>query len=118
MKKLPKYLISQNNLIDNRIYLIHTRKPRFFGEVLKFETATQFDRYQLNPPDDNFCIVNGQPTFVGTRTKIGTAIFAMYVIDFIDEPGDGELPMHGQTIENGLMARTGDWLHNYFKTNI
>lgn len=113
--KPPKFLICKNEMVDlNQSFLYHTQKPRFFGKLIEFNELTEFENYLKNPPKTDFCTVNGASAFVGTRTVVNDKIVALCVLNFFDEPGD-EIPNNGDMIQGGLMARTGDWIHAYYK---
>jgi hypothetical protein len=114
MKKLPKYLITSNYLVSDRIYMVHTQLPKFIGEVLKFNSKPEFERWQIGAIDKLTCKINDFEAFVGTHTTKGKEIIAMYVIEFLDDPSENDLPLKGEIMKGGLMARTGDWLYTYF----
>jgi hypothetical protein len=113
MEKLPKYTIIESS---GKLILNHNRFPRFIGEIQVFKSLPDFEKYQLNPPKDHFCTIDGQCVFIGTRTELNGTIITMHVTEFLDIPAKRDLPLNGD-IRGGLMARTGDWLYSYFKDN-
>lgn len=117
MSKIPKFLLCKNDAAQpGALFLFHTQRPRFVGKIVIFDQLQDFEKWQLSPPSNAFCSISGNKSFVGTRTTVNNSIIAMYVVEFIDEPGS-EIPADGEFMHGGLMARTGDWMHSYFKDN-
>ena len=112
MGKFPRFLVVPGDSSgDGKTYLICTRKPGFVGEIISYSKTAEIDRYLQNPDKEHFVKVGEESKVLHARTFVKGKALAMYVLDFIDNPGS-------DSRQEGLMNRVGDWLFNYYsKTN-
>jgi hypothetical protein len=111
MSNYPQFFISTNKkAADGRVFVFHAKKPKFLGEILTFNSLSNFELYKTKPSNDFLCKIGEKTYTICTNTEVKGKIIALFVIDFFDLPLDpaGELKV------DGLMNRTADWLKAYF----
>ncbi|WP_375445746.1 hypothetical protein [uncultured Fibrella sp.] len=94
MKKLPRFLITQNEAAKvSSPFIVHTQRPAFVARALSFPDEAAIEAY-LN---------EHQPTYV---TLVRDLPMLIEVVQIFQNPAD---------ITPGLLSRLGDW---YYYTQI
>lgn len=110
--KPPKFLICKNELVKPvQTFLLHTQNPRFLAEICTFESKEMALKWRSNLSEQ-------APHILGGETLVNGLVIVFYIVEFIDVPDPSDLPQPGRVISGGLLSRTGDWLHAYFKETL
>lgn len=96
-KKLPKFLICSNPMVDNSLFILHSQKPKFIAQVIPTNHVELLDIQKIYD--------------YGCQTKFNNQLFAIVIIEWLDTAYLQER----QTVAGGLMSRMGDWFFNYLK---
>jgi hypothetical protein len=107
MKKFPAFLLAQNKkACPDKLYIIHTRKPRFIAQAI----AT--DLFNLEQVQKEHLVnINDVDYSIGAQTRVDGQLWALVVLEFYDNI-DVDITSIGS---GGLMSRMGDWFHAQIK---
>jgi hypothetical protein len=111
MGNYPQFLIGTNKkAAQNHVFLLHSEKPKFLGEILSFNSISDFESYRDSPNREHVCKISGQTYTICARAEVKGKIIGLFVIDFFDSP----LGKSGEINVDGLMANVEDWLKTYY----
>jgi len=43
---ISKFLVAENTMLSDDVFIVHTRKPRFIAKVMEFENRDEIDVYK------------------------------------------------------------------------
>lgn len=110
-KKLPKFLICNNQMVNTDLYILHTQKPRFLAKVIPTNQLELLDlqkQISVKVGELNY--------FIGCQTRYNNQLYYIGVVEFYYDDKI-ELPEIDVNAigSGGLMSRMGDWFYSYLK---
>lgn len=95
--KLPKFMIAENPMASKRVFILHSRSPRFIAEAFHFELDQEKDWLKVKQMFDHGASVD----YPGELIAVGVHWM---------EPNELDSSRLAK-----LMSRMGDWYHAYLK---
>lgn len=96
-KKLPKFLIADNEMASSRLFIVHTRTPRFIAEAFHFG-------------------IDEESEWLATKKKFNQGASVDWPSELITL---GVVWMEGNDLDPDrvakLMSRMGDWYYSWLK---